>query len=113
MNYEALKKIDAIAQEIDLSKEIYENVEINLKYSGYIERQNSQIEQADKFEKIKIPEDINYTEIIQLSKESIERLSKIRPVTLAQASRIGGVNPADISILMIILEARRRTKTEV
>ena len=113
LNYEALKKIDAIAQEIDLSKEIYENVEINLKYSGYIERQNSQIEQADKFEKIKIPEDINYTEIIQLSKESIERLSKIRPVTLAQASRIGGVNPADISILMIILEARRRTKTEV
>jgi len=113
LNYEAIKKIDVKAQEIELSKEVYDNVEINLKYSGYIERQNSQIEQADKFERIKIPEDIDYKEIIQLSKESIERLSKIRPVTLAQASRIGGVNPADISILMVILEARRRAKTEV
>jgi len=113
LNYEAIKKIDPIAQELKLSKEVCENVEVNLKYSGYIERQNSQIEQADKLEKIKIPEDINYQEIIQLSKESMERLSKIRPVTLAQASRIGGVNPADISILMVILEARRRTKAEV
>ena len=113
LNYEAIKKIDPTAQELELSKEIYENTEVNIKYSGYIERQNSQIEQADKLEKIKIPEDINYQEIIQLSKESMERLSKIRPVTLAQASRIGGVNPADISILMVILEARRRTKAEV
>ena len=113
LNYEAIKKIDSQAQELELSKEVCDNVEVNLKYSGYIERQNSQIEQADKFERIKIPEDIDYKEIIQLSKESIERLSKIRPATLAQASRIGGVNPADISILMVILEARRRTKTEV
>jgi len=113
LSYEAIKKIDPIAQEINLSKEIYENVEVNLKYSGYIERQNSQIDQADKLEKIKIPEDIDYKEIFQLSKESMERLSKIRPATLAQASRIGGVNPADISILMVILEARRRTKAEV
>lgn len=113
LNYEAIKKIDPKAQELAFSREVYENVEVNLKYSGYIERQNSQIDQADKLEKIKIPEDIDYQEIFQLSKESIERLSKIRPVTLAQASRIGGVNPADISILMVILEARRRTKAEV
>lgn len=113
LNYEAIKKIDATAQELNLSREVYENVEVNLKYSGYIERQNSQIEQADKLEKIKIPEDIDYKEIVQLSKEAIDKLSKIKPVTLAQASRIGGVNPADISILLVILEARRRIKAEV
>lgn len=113
LNYEAIKKIDLKAQELNFSREVYENVEVNLKYNGYIERQNTQISQADKFEKIKIPEDIDYQEIVQLSKEAIDKLSKIRPVTLAQASRIGGVNPADISILMIILEARRRAKAEV
>lgn len=113
LNYEAIKKIDLKAQELDFSREVYENVEVNLKYNGYIERQNTQISQADKFEKIKIPEDIDYQEIVQLSKEAIDKLSKIRPVTLAQASRIGGVNPADISILMVILEARRRAKAEV
>jgi len=110
LNYEAIKKIDPNAQELALDREVYENVEVNLKYSGYIDRQNSQIDQASKLEKIKIPENIDYKEIIQLSKEAIERLSKIRPATLAQASRIGGVNPADISILMVILEAKRRTK---
>ena len=113
LNYEALKKVDYKAQEIALSREIYENVEVNLKYFCYIERQNSQIEQADKLEKTKIPENIDYQEIFQLSKEAIDKLSRIRPVNLAQASRIGGVSPADISILMVILEARRRTKTKV
>lgn len=113
LNYEAIKKVDSKAHEIALSREICENVEVNLKYSGYIERQNSQIEQADKLEKTKIPENIDYQEIFQLSKEAIDKLSRIRPVNLAQASRIGGVNPADISILMVILEARRRTKTKV
>jgi len=113
LNYEAIKKIDPKSQDLALDREVYENVEVNLKYSGYIERQNSQIEQADKLEKIKIPDNIDYKEIIQLSKEAIERLSKIRPATLAQASRIGGVNPADISILMVILEARRRKKSTI
>jgi tRNA uridine 5-carboxymethylaminomethyl modification enzyme len=113
LGYEAIKKLDPKAQELNLDREIYESVEVNIKYSGYIDRQNAQIEQANRLEKIKIPEDIDYTEIYQLSKEAIDKLSKVRPVTLAQASRIGGVNPADISILMVILEARRRQKTEV
>lgn len=111
LNYEAIRKIDLEAQELNLDREVYESVEVEIKYSGYIERQNSQIEQADKLEKVKIPEDINYEDIVQLSKESIDKLSKIRPATLAQASRIGGVNPADISILMVILEAKRRVHT--
>ena len=86
----------------------HEQIEIELKYAGYIDRQNYQIEQSDKFERINIPNDIDYQSIAQLSQEARDKLSKIRPVNLAQASRIGGVNPADISVLMIILESRRR-----
>lgn len=93
---------------VDLPQEITEQVEVELKYAGYIERQNDQIAQAGRLEKIKIPEDIDYQSIAQLSQESRDRLSKIRPVTLAQAARVGGVKPADISILMVILESRVR-----
>lgn len=113
LNYEAIRKINEKTKEIDISRDVYEQVEVELKYEGYIYRQNSQIEQADKLEKIRIPEDINYEEIVQLSREAIDKLSKIRPITLAQASRIGGVNPADISILMVVLETKRRGKTKV
>ena len=108
LNYEAIAKIDETARDLDFPREIKEQVEVELKYAGYIERQNIQIQQADKLEKINIPSDIDYQAINQLSKESRDRLSKIRPVNLAQASRIGGVNPADISILMVILESRRK-----
>ncbi len=113
LNYEALKRIDEKTQKLALERDVYESIEVSIKYSGYIERQNSQIGQADRLEKIRIPEDIDYKEIIQLSKEAIDRLSKIKPITLAQASRIGGVNPADISILMVVLESKRRTKAEI
>lgn len=93
---------------VELPKEVHEQVEVEIKYEGYIERQNEQIDQAGKLEKVKIPQDIDYQAIKQLSQESRDRLSKIRPINLAQAARIGGVNPADISILMVILEGRRR-----
>ena len=106
--YETIKKFDKVAQELNLEKAIYEQVEVELKYEGYIERQNQQIAQASKMEKIKMPEDIDYNSIDQLKKESRDKLSKIRPATLAQASRIGGVSPADISVLLIYLEVRRR-----
>lgn len=108
LNYEAIYKLDGTARDAGFPREICEQVEVEIKYAGYIERQNAQINQADKLEKIKIPEDINYQAINQLSKESRDRLSKVRPTTMAQASRIGGVNPADISILMVILESKRR-----
>ncbi len=97
---------------VELPQEVSEQVEVELKYTGYIERQNAQVEQAGRLEKIKIPADMDYQAIKQLSQESRDRLARIRPVTLAQAARIGGVNPADISILMVILEGRRR-KTSV
>jgi tRNA uridine 5-carboxymethylaminomethyl modification enzyme len=108
INYVAIKRIDAKTQEIDLPTDVCDQVEVELKYAGYIERQNAQIEQADKLERIKIPKDFDYQSIEQLPQEAKDKLIRIKPVNLAQASRIGGVNPADVSVLMVILEARRR-----
>lgn len=83
-------------------------VETDTKYAGYIERQKQQVEQTEKFDAVKLPEDFNYLEAGHLSKEAREKLNRIRPETLGQASRIGGVSPADISVLMVLLEQKRR-----
>lgn len=91
--------------DIYLEKEIKEQVEILVKYEGYIERQENQVNISDKLEKIKIPENINYNEIKQISTETKELLIKISPKTLGQALRIGGVKPADISVLMVLIES--------
>ncbi len=88
--------------------QVLEQVEISIKYDGYIKRQNEQIDRADKFENIKIPENIDYFAIKQLSTETKEKLDKIRPKTIAQALRIGGVKPADISCLMVILASGKK-----
>lgn len=90
-----------------LIKEVLEQSEILIKYDGYIKRQKEQVMHADKLEKIKIPENIDYTNLKQISTETRELLSKIRPKTLAQALRIGGVKPADISCLMVLIEANK------
>lgn len=108
INYEVLKEADSITKELDLPKEIYEQVEVELKYEGYINRQIAQVEQASKLEKISIPENIDYQSINQISQESKDKLSKVKPATLGQATRIGGVKPADISALMVILETKKR-----
>lgn len=110
VSYDAIKKIDKEAENINLDAETAYQAETEIKYAGYIERQKRQIEQFEKFERIKIPDYIDYFSITQLLSESRQKLDKIRPVNLAQASRIGGVTPADISILAVILEARRRGK---
>ncbi|MEI7474500.1 MAG: tRNA uridine-5-carboxymethylaminomethyl(34) synthesis enzyme MnmG [bacterium] len=110
--YETIKKLDNETQNLNLPKEITEQVEVEIKYAGYIERQNHQIEQADKFEKMHIPDDIDYMAIEQLPREAREKLTKIKPKTLAQASRIGGVNPADISVLLVYIEALRRKRPQ-
>jgi tRNA uridine 5-carboxymethylaminomethyl modification enzyme len=83
---------------------IHEQVEILLKYDGYIKRQKFQVEQSGKLDKFKLPEDIDYDKIEHISSETRDKLKKIRPKTLAQASRIGGVKPADISVLMVLLD---------
>ncbi len=88
----------------DLPNEIFEQVEIAVKYEGYIARQEQQIKEMRRIECKKIPSDIDYTALKGLRLEAVEKLSKIRPENLGQASRISGVNPADITALNIILE---------
>lgn len=103
IDYKVLQEIDAKTTELNLSKDVYEQVEILLKYDGYLKRQEFQVEQSGKLEKFRIPDDIDYSKINHISTETKEKLEKIRPKTLAQASRIGGVKPADISVLMVLL----------
>jgi tRNA uridine 5-carboxymethylaminomethyl modification enzyme len=89
---------------LELTAEMKEQVEIQIKYEGYIEKQLAQVERLRKMEKKKIPDDIRYEEVHGLASEAKQKLAKIRPVSIAQASRISGVTPADISILLVYLE---------
>lgn len=88
-----------------LKREILEQVEIELKYEGYIQRQVEEIEKFDKFEEQSIPIDVDYTRIKALSTEGREKLRKVKPQSIGQASRISGVTPSDISVLMVYLKA--------
>lgn len=102
VTYKALAAVDE--DRPDLPKEIFEQVEIMVKYEGYIARQEQQIKEMRRIECKKIPEDIDYRTLKGLRLEAVEKLSKIRPENLGQASRISGVNPADVAALNIILE---------
>ena len=102
LNYEALAPFDATRP--DLPYEIFEQVEISLKYEGYIKRQSSQIAETARLERRPIPENIDYAIITNLRIEAREKLSRIRPENIGQASRISGVSPADISVLLIWLK---------
>ncbi len=93
---------------IDLKTVEKEGAEIDIKYSGYLKRQQIQIEQISRHSNKKLPSDIDYMSIDTLSMEAREKLTKVRPLTLGQASRIGGVNPADINALLVYLEMRSR-----
>lgn len=104
ISYKILKEIDESTRDLNIPKDVYEQIEVIVKYDGYIKRQQEQVDQAGKLEKFKIPENIDYNTIDHISTETKEKLSKIRPKNLAQASRIGGVKPADISILMVMLD---------
>ena len=86
-----------------LSKEVLENTEIEIKYAGYIEKEKNNADKLNRLEDIRIPEHFNYDKLTSLSFESREKLKKIRPTTLSQASRISGVSPADISILLVYM----------
>lgn len=90
--------------EIDFEEEIKEQVEIQIKYAGYIEKANKEVEKMLKLENKKISEDINYDKIKNLASEAIQKLKEVRPTSIGQALRISGVNPADISILMVYLK---------
>lgn len=104
ITYKILQEIDETTANLNVARDIYEQVEVLIKYEGYLKRQAYQVEQAGKLDKFKIPDDIDYDKIDHISSETKDKLKKIRPKTLAQASRIGGVKPADISILMVLLE---------
>ena len=107
ITYEVIKEIDKKTEKLNLTRDIYEQVEVKIKYDGYIKRQIEQVNMSDKLEKIKIPENIDYSQIKHISTETRDKLAKIRPVTLGQASRIGGVKPADISVLMVMIESHQ------
>ena len=106
--YENIASIDNDRPE--LPKDVIEQVEITIRYEGYIIRQQRQVEQFKKLEKKLIPSDINYDDVSSLRLEARQKLEKFRPVNIGQASRIGGVNPADISVLIIYLDSLRNVK---
>ena len=87
-----------------LSWRVREQVNIEIKYEGYISRQRQQVKQFKKLEEKKIPEDINYDEVMGLRIEARQKLAAIRPVSIGQASRISGVSPADVNMILVHLE---------
>jgi tRNA uridine 5-carboxymethylaminomethyl modification enzyme len=105
MTYEHIQKLAPAEEEI--SPEVVEQVEIQIKYEGYIQKSLQEVERLKKMENKKIPEDIDYDAIHGLATEARQKLKQVRPLSIAQASRISGVNPADISILLVYLEQGR------
>ena len=104
LNYKVLAPIDK--ERPELPEDVCEQVEINIKYDGYIRRQMKQVEQFKKLEQKKLPEDIDYEDVGSLRIETRQKLEAYRPVSIGQASRISGVSPADISVLLVYLESR-------
>ena len=107
-DYDSLEILDE--DRISLPKDVIEQVTINIKYEGYIERQKRQVHQFKKIENRKIPADLDYDDVKSLRIEATQKLKQMRPETIGMASRIQGVSPADISVLMVYLEQYNRHK---
>ncbi len=107
LNYKDLAEIDE-GRDLNLPKDVIKEVEIQLKYEGYIKMQETQVEKFKKLEKKELREDIEYSKINGLSLEARQKLDKFKPSSVGQASRISGVSPADISVLLIYLEQEKR-----
>lgn len=105
ISYDDLKHIIELPE---ISEDVKKQVEITLVYEGYIKKQLEQVERMEKLEEKLLPEDINYDEVSSLRDEAREKLNAIRPISIGQASRISGVSPADISVLLVYLEQYRR-----
>jgi len=105
-HYVDLERYDLGNSSLKLAEK--EGAEIDIKYSGYLQRQQNQIDDIAKHERRQLPADLDYMAITTLSKESREKLAKVQPLTIGQAARIGGVNPADVNALLIFLELRNR-----
>ena len=93
-----------------LDYELGEQVNIEVKYQGYIDKEFKEANRVLKLESVLIPEDINYQEIANLASEAREKLMRVKPRTIAQATRISGVNPSDIAILLVYIESNRKRK---
>ena len=106
LNYDLIKELDKDRKE--LPYDVIEQVKINIKYNGYIERQKKQVKNFKKLENKKIPEDFDYKKVKSLRIEAVQKLEFYRPVNIGQASRISGVSPADISVLLIYMEQMNR-----
>lgn len=109
LNYEAVRDLDPERE--DLPKDVCDQVNINIKYEGYIRRQAQQVRQFKKLENKKIPVDIDYQKVNSLRIEAVQKLDAVRPASIGQASRISGVSPADITVLMVYLETLRGGKS--
>ena len=105
LSYDKIAPLDK--ERPDLSDDVTEQVNINIKYKGYIERQKKQVKNFKKIEGKKIPEDFDYTKVNSLRKEAVQKLEFYRPINIGQASRISGVSPADISVLLIYMEQHK------
>ncbi|EAE6361328.1 tRNA uridine-5-carboxymethylaminomethyl(34) synthesis enzyme MnmG [Listeria monocytogenes] len=110
ITYDKIAQI--VSRETFVTDEIAEQVEIQIKYEGYIQKSNLQVEKMKRMEDKKIPENIDYDAISGLATEALEKLKKIEPLSIAQASRISGVNPADISILLVYIEQGKIAKRD-
>jgi len=108
MNYSHMKSL--VPNELDLDPEVEEQVEIQVKYEGYIEKSLQQVDKMKKMENKRIPENIDYSKISGLASEARQKLIEVQPLSLAQASRISGVNPADVSILLVYIEQGKIAK---
>ncbi|RKO65517.1 tRNA uridine-5-carboxymethylaminomethyl(34) synthesis enzyme MnmG [Desulfofundulus salinus] len=108
ITYRHIKEIDPGAPE--LPGDVEEEVEIQIKYEGYIKKQQAQVDRFEKLENRRIPDDIDYSAIKGLATEARQKLEQIRPRSIGQASRISGVNPADIAVLLVYLESRHRAQ---
>ncbi|MCK5311290.1 MAG: tRNA uridine-5-carboxymethylaminomethyl(34) synthesis enzyme MnmG [Desulfobacteraceae bacterium] len=106
LSYSAVEELSPAVE--PLSRRVKKQVEIEIKYEGYISRQTNEIKKYKDMEKIKIPEKLDYSIVPGLSNELVEKLGKIRPASLAQASRIDGITPAAISVIMIAISAHKR-----
>ncbi|MFW6000935.1 MAG: tRNA uridine-5-carboxymethylaminomethyl(34) synthesis enzyme MnmG [Halanaerobium sp.] len=107
------KDLNYFAEDLpEVNRDVIEQVEVQVKYRGYIDRQQAQVEQFRKMEEKKIPEDLDYNQLENLRLEAREKLNKIKPLSIGQASRISGVSPADISALMIYLEQYTRSEKD-
>jgi tRNA uridine 5-carboxymethylaminomethyl modification enzyme len=98
-----LESVEAYIQENNLDNEVIEQAEIQIKYSGYIEKEKNNADKLSRLENIKIPKNFDYSKLKSMSLEAREKLNKIQPITISQASRISGVSPSDVSVLLVYM----------